>query len=291
MKHARCHRIACVLALAVASLAKSAPARAEPRPTLSWQPHWRRSDGWDYALTLSAAAAYVGVAAVVPQTSTTGWTSPILLDAPLRDGLVAEGRSNRALANTFSNVALYASMLHVVGDAVGVALMHQASLGTELLSIDAETYVVSLLLNGLTKRITGRRRPYAGNCEQNDNYSASCGTSDQYASFYSGHSALSATSAGLICVQHGHLAIYGGMADPAACANAVVLTILTGALRVVSDNHWATDVVTGHLIGFGTGYFLPSLLHFRGSPLKSSARVMLLPQLGDRLGLSAVGTF
>jgi membrane-associated phospholipid phosphatase len=208
---------------------------------------------------------------------------------------VAGSRSVRSTANALSNLALYMSIVHVVVDSVGVAMLAEQNtqVGFEMLSMDAEAYAVTLLLNGITKRVAGRTRPYTEGCATNPNYAAGCGKPDQYASFYSGHAAISATSAGLICAQHTQLSLYGGAADMAACADAIVLTSLTGALRVISDNHWASDVVVGHLIGFASGYFVPTLLHFHSAPAAASSavRVRVLPQVGDQLGLVAVGSF
>ena len=38
---------------------------------------------------------------------------------------------------------------------------------------------------------------------------------------------------------------------------------MTGGLRVASDNHWASDVVIGHLTGYVSGYLLPTLLYYK----------------------------
>src|SRR5690606_36190453 len=95
-----------------------------------------------------------------------------------------------------------------------------------------------------------------------------------------------ATGAGLACAHHTHLPLYGGgIADLRACLGAVTLTLTTGALRIASDKHWATDVLTGHLIGFSVGYVLPSLLYYRAfsaTPEEENAQPLsqpLRPQL------------
>jgi membrane-associated phospholipid phosphatase len=39
-----------------------------------------------------------------------------------------------------------------------------------------------------------------------------------------------------------------------------------GVLRVAAQEHWATDVVVGQLIGFSIGYFVPTLVYYRDQP-------------------------
>ena len=67
----------------------------------------------------------------------------------------------------------------------------------------------------------------------------------------------------------------------------IALTLATGAMRMASDNHWATDVHMGHLVGFSSGFLIPTLFFYtdaedaQGTPDSS-----LLPSIGpDHLGL------
>jgi hypothetical protein len=48
--------------------------------------------------------------------------------------------------------------------------------------------------------------------------------------------------------------------DVGTCALAVAGTAVTGAMRIASDNHWASDVIVGHLMGYASGYLLPTVL-------------------------------
>jgi membrane-associated phospholipid phosphatase len=264
---------------------------------LSWRPEWRRSDAWDYALTLTAFAGYAATELLPQPEAEPDWDKPILFDNWVRNALVGRSVSERKWAAVGSNVVLSFSIGHVVADATLVASLHHHApdVGWQMLVMDSEAYSISLLLNGVAKRITSRARPYVESCKKNPNYDPSCSNSDPFASFYSGHSAITATSAGLLCAQHTHLALYGGDWDTAACVNGVVVTTLTAALRIIADRHWATDVLTGHLLGFSSGYFVPELLHFRGgAPSSDSARLIgVFPGLNDSGGVSlnAIGVF
>ena len=69
--------------------------------------------------------------------------------------------------------------------------------------------------------------------------------------------------AALTCVHHQHLPLYGGgFANLAPCLVMMGVAATTGVLRLVYDEHWASDVITGWAVGAASGYVLPSLLHY-----------------------------
>jgi membrane-associated phospholipid phosphatase len=283
---------------------RTAPAHGQghvaPREAdaVEWRPEWRRSDAFDYALSLGLFAGYAATVIFPKPTDEPDWVGPVLLDAPLRRAFGAEGVPARNLAATTSDVALWFSIGHVIADATAFAMLrHDApDVGWELLVMDAEAYSATLLLNAMVKRITSRARPYVEPCEDDPDYDTKCGDRERYSSFYSGHAAVTATSAGLLCSQHTRLPLYGDGWDTAACVNGVLMTSLTGVLRVVSDRHWASDVVTGHMLGFSSGFFLPQLLHFRPEKSQRTSAVRLLavmPAVDESggFGVSAFGVF
>jgi len=82
-------------------------------------------------------------------------------------------------------------------------------------------------------------------------------------SFYSGHTAIAATSAGLVCASHSRMPLWGNpIADGAACALGTTAAVASGLSRIAADRHYATDVLTGFGLGFGMGYAVPVLLHY-----------------------------
>jgi hypothetical protein len=93
------------------------------------------------------------------------------------------------------------------------------------------------------------------------------------------------------------------MADTATCATGIVFTALTGGLRVASDNHWASDVLIGHLMGYVSGYLLPTLLYYKefritpepeheAPPGTTAPQMAVLPLVGpDSVQLGAFGRF
>ena len=59
-------------------------------------------------------------------------------------------------------------------------------------------------------------------------------------------------------------------AAPWLWAAAVVGSVTTGALRMIAEKHYFTDVASGTLIGAACGVVLP-LLHRRGGPMSSNS--------------------
>jgi membrane-associated phospholipid phosphatase len=98
-----------------------------------------------------------------------------------------------------------------------------------------------------------------------------------------------------VCSHHAHLPLYGGGApDVLACAASFAAAATVGTLRVVSDQHFTTDVLTGAAVGTLTGLGLPWLLHYRGgatpdvSARPAGATVGFVPA---PLGGAIVGVF
>lgn len=248
---------------AVCSLLTS-PSRADE---LEWRPEWRRVGLPEYVVTASALSGYLTVRFVAPRSDEALWREPILVDAPVRHALRLEARRGRDGTDTAADVLEYtllAQSLAIDPWLVAGLARRSPSVGWQVFVLSAQSHSVAMLLNATTKLLTARERPYAAACSRDPNYHDACLKSDRYRSFYSSHSSISATSAGLACAHHTSVALYGDpLADAVACAGSGLLALTVGALRIVSDEHWASDVITGQLVGFSIGYLLPTLLYYR----------------------------
>src|SRR5262249_41640842 len=124
--------------------------------------------------------------------------------------------------------------------------------------INLESFAVTGVIALGAEKI-GRARPMASECARDPGYDGKCG--DDAAlneSFLSGHTAIAFASAGLICVHHQHLALYGGgLPDVLACATGLFAASTVGVFRIMSDNHYASDVLLGAGVGLFGGYVLP----------------------------------
>ncbi|MES1182649.1 MAG: hypothetical protein ABUL60_02480, partial [Myxococcales bacterium] len=68
---------------------------------------------------------------------------------------------------------------------------------------------------------------------------------------------------GLVCANHSRLPLWGHpVADASACVLSTTAAVASGVSRIVSDRHYATDVLVGFGTGFGIGYAVPVLLHY-----------------------------
>jgi membrane-associated phospholipid phosphatase len=218
-------------------------------------------------------AAYLGLK-LWPAAEAARWDSPVLFDGGARKLLRLHGASGRKTAETVSNILLLAEVLHpavidpllVAWGLPGRAGSPSPSLAWQMSVINAQAYALTLVLNEATKRITSRKRPFVDACGR-DPTGASCASGSRYSSFYSGHAAVTATGAGLICAHHTQLNLYqGNTLGTGACITAIAGAAVTGAMRIMADNHWASDVLVGHLMGYLSGYLLPTLLYYRELP-------------------------
>jgi membrane-associated phospholipid phosphatase len=167
-------------------------------------------------------------------------------------------------------------------------------IAAQLELMNVEAFSLSLFSNRALKLATARARPGREQCSGPDRGEYACGTEDANASMPSGHAQFVATAAGLTCVHHRYLPLWGSpAADTSACALMVTAAVVTAASRVVGDRHYASDVLVGAALGFGIGYGTPWLLHYRhGRTSGDSPRAVLLPLVsGDSLGAMAVSTF
>jgi membrane-associated phospholipid phosphatase len=270
---------------------------------LHWHDHWRQVGTPEYVSIVTMVGVNLGTQLFWPDPEQARWEKPILFDNAVRNALridTAEGRSTAALVSDI--IVTWEVVQPLLIDPLLVAWWQRKSpfVAWQMVTIDAQAYALTLLLSEVTKRLTARARPWAieDDCA-GDPSQAECNSGRPYQSFFSGHAAMSATGAGLICAHHTQLSLYQNDAlDVGTCALAVAGTVLTGALRIASDNHWTTDVITGHLVGYASGYLLPTLLYYRQfrtrpEPDHDAPSFAALPLVTEKggLGLSLLGQF
>jgi membrane-associated phospholipid phosphatase len=155
----------------------------------------------------------------------------------------------------------------------------------------------------------GRVRPAELGCRTDPNYSPKCDNPVALnQSFVSGHTAIAFTGAGLTCAHHRHLPLYGGgWPDVAICVATLAAASATPLLRVMSDDHYASDVLLGIGLGLASGWGLPEWLHYNAGDDAADAEghrsggllptfggdgwsALIAPQIGEgTLGLTLIG--
>jgi membrane-associated phospholipid phosphatase len=141
-------------------------------------------------------------------------------------------------------------------------------------SIVVESALVSGALVQGVKFIAARKRPYVryGTAEGEGTY----GVTDvgSHLGFPSGHIAW-VTSLGVALATTATLE--ESAAVPWLWAGAAVSSLTTGALRMIAEKHYFTDVAAGAVIGAACGVVVP-LLHRRGGPLSSGSLSVAAPR-------------
>lgn len=273
-------------------IAKSLPRRHEGT-RLHWDPTFNRMDLPEMVVT--GAAAFVALATNIASPRNTGWRGGILFDDQVRKALRLSTLDARLDVRGVTDVGLaLIATFPVLVDSVIVAYWYRGSddVAMQMVLIDAEAFAIAGAIQGASNYFAGRERPYGQDCgTQVPNSSVDCTFDTRYRSFFSGHSAISFTAASLTCAHHMTLGLFESAADPITCATGMVAAATIGALRIVGDAHYLSDVVVGAAVGTLVGLGVPLLHHYKRSAPDRTAeglRVRMVPTL---TGVELVGTF
>jgi membrane-associated phospholipid phosphatase len=281
---------AAALPAAPASAQREAVAQGEPDSRdhrLTWSPY-RRFRPVEYTLTFGAPVVFRVIDFNTREASEPRWNRPILLDATIRGWLRAESYDGRVLAAEVSNWTWYVSMAWPFVDAIAVALIadRNPDVAWQLSALGLQAFALSGFISLTSIKATARARPTRAECRADPGYHTLCGQGLR--SFPSGHVAGGFAGAGLVCVSHAHLPLYGGgVLDAAACATALTVATTSAIGRVITDRHYASDVIVGAGLGLSLGWLMPWLLHYRSDGPPALA---LVPALDEHsLTLTATG--
>jgi len=274
------------------SAPSSAPSSAQPS-ALAWR--WGRFSAADYVVTGTGAGITLAAAIIRPRAQHS-LSGGVWFDENVRGAVRPSSLSTRYIFRDISDVGVsFAVTWPFIADALTIAWWYRGSrrVAQEMSLINLETLAVAGAIQGATNVLVSRERPYGRNCgtSQLPSDALDCEGSVHYRSFFSGHSAFSFTGAALVCIHHFKNELLGPPWDALSCAGGYTVATTTAAFRVVSDVHYASDVLTGALVGTLVGYGVP-LLHYReneaGSARSSRLQLRLVPAQG---GLGVLGIF
>jgi membrane-associated phospholipid phosphatase len=270
----------------------------EYAPQIVWKEEWPRFRMSEYVATgIFAAASF---AALVIPPSESRWRGITTFDREARSALRFSSQGNRDVARDTSDLLLSLLTNQLLFDTFVVTWWShgRGSVAWEMGMINLEAIALNGAINGLIAGFASRERPYREACVgPEERQIRDCRESKRYRSFFSGHTSTSFTSAGLMCAHHANLPLYGGGAAEAwmVCLGGFATAATVGLMRVMSDQHFMSDVLTGAAIGTAVGLGVPWLLHYRGgarasdAPAKAgSISIQFIPTL---LGGSIVGGF
>jgi membrane-associated phospholipid phosphatase len=256
--------VTCVLA--------SSRASAQDEHRLRWSNDWARVHPAAYVLEGVGVAAALSFDQLYDPGPEAHLTGPFLFDGAFRDHLMAGTDEDRERAATASDILLAALLAWPAIDSIFVAGIgdENSDVFWQLSMVALEAAAADFVLGTFVKLLVHRERPHGSRCavEDRETNPARCGTGGRTRSFYSGHASAAFSSAGVICISHANLPIYGSeAADAMACGAAMLTASIVGLLRVISDRHHASDVIFGSLVGLFTGLAMPYLLHYGWDPI------------------------
>jgi membrane-associated phospholipid phosphatase len=274
-----------LVGLAVATLLVVAPAHAERRVA------------WDYqrfsvAEGIFTGGLLVGTGAIFAFTHDDPplWRRALLLDDPVRHASRADTIAGRRRAAFISDSGYYASLVYPLVD-VGIAWIgyRQREVAAQMLLIDTEAFALTGFLSFVSNALVRRERPYAHDCtdEERETF-PDCHLGGKSESFFSGHTGIAATAAGLTCAHHLNLPLYGAVGDLVACAATITNAVIVGYTRMVADKHYLLDVIAGASVGFLSGFAF-AMYHY-GSPTTSTTATAISRQTPAVVNI-AFGTF
>jgi membrane-associated phospholipid phosphatase len=213
----------------------------------------------------ASIAGALAVTLFLPYPKEPRWVGGIILDTDVRDALRARTPALRDGIRLASDVTLIASVVQtVLIDGLLLPALDQSwFVMWQLTLMNAQAFSLNILVATLLFKAAARARPLYAECAVDRNVDPLC-DSGSFASFPSSHTSTSFTAAGLTCIHHKYLPLYGGDPwDSAACASSIVIASATGLFRIVGDRHYLSDVALGAAFGFSLGYFYPYLFHYQ----------------------------
>lgn len=249
----------------------------EEEPTALWDESWGRSGIPNYTL-IGATVAMTVVDLILRSNTGRGNRDRNDFDEAVRSALRLPDQEQRLLVRDFSDGLLTLMTSAPLFDALILAAWQHESEDTalQMILIHAEVIAVTLAFQTLANVLLVRERPYGRTCGEGGpddlpEDSFYCDSSDRYSGFFSGHTSQAFASAAVLCSFHMNIPLMGSGPENTLvpCILGFVAASTTGLFRVLSDMHYASDVITGAAVGTSIGFLVPWLLHF--NPRSQSA--------------------
>jgi membrane-associated phospholipid phosphatase len=226
------------------------------------------------------------------------WVGPILFDDAARDAVrdqTLEGKQEAADISWGLWFALVGQPLAV--DVPYAWARYGRRVAWDLFWQDATALSLSAAVDFAVRDSVARLRPYNTQCLRDGGTNCLNGP-EATRSFPSGHVSETTTATALICTQHLTMHLYGAPWDAVTCASAITADATVAVLRMVADDHWASDILGGVALGAALGWGVPYFMHLHGHSGAASApgavQVLSLPvpiALDRGAGLGLVGFF
>jgi membrane-associated phospholipid phosphatase len=282
--HRRRGRVLVYLSLVLSMSTLASSARADDAPgtgPLRWDPAWSHAGAADYSLaSFGITDSLLYELFVQPKQPPLRWTSPILFDKAVRDALRGSSLETRNMAGNVSWGLLGAVLVYPLVDVPYAWKRYDSQLAWDLFWQDATALSLGTAFDLNLRDLVGRARPPVYACLSSGGSEKEClgSSSESTRSFPGGHQLMVTTAAALTCTQHLSMHLYGGPWDAIACATALTAATSVGVLRIVADDHWASDILVGSALGVAFGWGIPTAMHLHGhAPMSGSSGIQLVP--------------
>lgn len=259
---------------------------------LLWK--WKRFGTADYVVTASAGAITLAAAIFQPQPRHS-LSGPILFDRQVRNSLRPDEAQTRYTFRDASDVglSLQATWPFFI-DSLVTAWWYRGSrdAAQEMALVDLETLAIAGAIQGATNVLVSRERPYGVTCGTPElpSTSVDCQGPAHYRSFFSGHATFGFTTAALLCLDHEKNELLGEPWDAITCGGGYAAAAMTSTFRVLGDVHYASDVLTGALVGTVVGYGVP-WLHYKRVDFAAHVGAVKMSLIPTANGAGVVGSF
>lgn len=265
---------------------------------LRWDPAWSHAGPADYLLTgVGLAGLAFELAFLQSHQPALRWTQPILFDEDVRNLLRGSTAGTRRAAETAAWVLLVPDVAYALVVDVPYAWSRYGSgVARDLFWQDTTALSLATAVDIVIRDSVGRARPNVSACLTAGGTPSSClgSSTEATRSFPGGHFAVATTGAVLLCTQRLSMHLYGSPEDALACAAGLTAAAAVGTLKMVADDHWATDILAGGALGFAFGWGVPVVMHLHGSASSKEPGVTWAPTpiAVDRgAGLGVIGLF
>lgn len=235
----------------------------------------RNFNWWDALALTTVQGTYLVIEHTQDAPDGVSWSLEVPFDRSFRDWIVAGTRERRERADRFSDYFWYGSNVYPFAATLIIPLVRGSNLNAPLQMslVNLQAMAATTLIVRMPHKWIGRLRPNSLGCAEDDEYSEKCGSSNQLASFPSGHTQVAMTGAGLSCAHHIHGKLLGHpVADALVCGAAVAAGGSVGYFRMRGDRHWLSDTIIGAALGFGIGYGIPTLFYYHPFWEKGAAK-------------------
>lgn len=237
-----------------------------PGRSVVWNPNYRKFQPWQVGVLISASAALVTASLVQREPEEARWTNAGPFDefVASRLGIRSPEEVNRFRLVSDILYGIVTPLPIVLDGTIMLPLVRQSpEVAAQVLLIDLQSFAFTSVVYFGFRAIARRARPELVRCiDRNGEENCLDVRSPNY-SFFSGHSALAFTGAGLMCTHQRYLNVYrNDRVGASICGISMAAAGVAATCRILSNRHWASDVFAGTAVGLFSGLVLPRLIHF-----------------------------